>query len=76
MRTTVEFDEDTARAVEELRRERGVGASEAVNELIRRGLLPRGEVPTFRQRTRRLGLRIDVSNVADALEVLEGVETR
>ena len=76
MRTTVEFDEDTAKAVEALRRELGVGVSEAVNELIRRGLLPRGEVPPFRQPTRRLGLKIDVSNVAGALEDLEGVEAR
>jgi hypothetical protein len=76
MRTTVEFDHDTTKAIEELRRERGIGVSEAVNELIRRGLLPRGPAPTFKQRTRPLGLRIDVSNVAEALEVLEGVETR
>jgi hypothetical protein len=76
MRTTIEFDEDTARAVEALRRERGIGVSEAVNELIRRGLLPRAERPPFRQRTRRLGLRVDVSNVAEALEVLEGADAR
>lgn len=76
MRTTVEFDTDTARAVEQLRRERGVGVSEAVNELIRRGLLPRPSAPPFRQRTARLGLRIDVSNVADALEALDGADAR
>ena len=76
MRTTVEFDEDTARAVEELRRQRGIGVSQAVNELIRRGLLPRGDVRAFKQRTRRLGLKIDVSNVAEALEVAEGLEGR
>jgi hypothetical protein len=76
MRTTVEFDDDTARAVEALRRERGIGVSEAVNELIRRGLLPREPTSPFRQRTARLGIRIDVSNVADALEVLEGPEAR
>jgi hypothetical protein len=72
VRTTVEFDEDTARAVEEVRRERGIGVSEAVNELIRRGLLPRQDQPVFRQRTAQLGLRVDVSNVADALEALDG----
>ncbi len=76
MRTTIEFDDDTARAIEALRRERGVGVSEAVNELIRRGLLPRPAGPEFRQRSRTLGIRIDVSNVADALEVLEGPEAR
>jgi hypothetical protein len=76
MRTTVEFDEDTAKAIEDVRRELGVGVSEAVNRLIRRGLLPRRDAPTFRQRTARLGIKVDVSNVAAALEDLEGVEAR
>lgn len=76
MRTTVTFDDDTARAVEQLRRERGVGVSEAVNELIRRGLVQRPQRAAFRQRTHRLGLTIDVSNVAEALEVLEGPRSR
>ncbi|MDQ4070960.1 MAG: ribbon-helix-helix protein, CopG family [Actinomycetota bacterium] len=76
MRTTVEFDDDTAKAVQELRRERGIGVSQAVNELIRRGLLPRGEVRRFEQRTRRLGLKVDVSNVAEALEGVEGLQAR
>lgn len=76
MRTTVEFDEDAAKAVGAARHELGVGVSEAVNELIRRGLLPRREAPPFRQRTRRLGVKVDVSNVAAALEDLEGVEAR
>lgn len=76
MRTTVEFQDDTARAIDDLRRARGIGVSEAVNTLIRQGLMPREPRAPFRQRTRRLGIRIDVSNVADALEVLEGVEAR
>ncbi len=76
MRTTVEFDPDTARAIEDLRRDRGLGVSQAVNELVRRGLLPRSEDRPFHQRSRSLGLRIDVSNVADALEALEGPEAR
>lgn len=76
MRTTVEFDEDTARAVEQLRREGHVGLSEAVNELIRRGLLPRTEAVRFEQRTYPVGIKIDVSNVAEALETLEGADRR
>lgn len=74
MRTTVDFDDDTASAVDRLRREAGIGVSQAVNELIRSGLLPREPQERFRQRTSRLGLRVDVSNVADALESLEGPE--
>lgn len=76
MRTTIEFDDDTTRAIEAIRRERGLGVSAAVNELIRRGLLPHREGGPFKQRTARLGLRIDVSNVADALESLDGPNPR
>jgi hypothetical protein len=76
MRTTVELDDDTAKAIEELRRQRNLGVSEAVNELIRRGLLPGPRPEPFAQQTYALGLRIDVSNVAEALEILEGSEAR
>jgi hypothetical protein len=76
MRTTVEFDTDIARALDQLRRERGLGVSEAVNELIRRGLLRREPVEPFRQLTRPVGLKIDVANVAEALDLLEGDDSR
>lgn len=76
MRTTVELDDDTMKAVETLRREQDKGMSEAVNELIRRGLMASPSERPFVQRTRKLGLRVDVSNVADALEVLEGPDSR
>lgn len=71
MRTTVELDKDVEQAVQELRRE-GRGVSEAVNELIRRGLTAQKSERRFVQRTAPLGLRIDVSNIAEALETLEG----
>ena len=74
MRTTVEFDDDTARAIEALRRDRGLGVSEAVNELVRLGLLAQPAREPFRQRVAKLGVRIDVSSVADALEVLEAFD--
>jgi hypothetical protein len=76
MRTTVEFDPDTAKAIEAIRRERGTGVSEAVNELIRRGLLARAPEERFQPIHRELGLIIDVSNVADAIDLLEGPEAR
>lgn len=72
MRTTVEFAEDCSAAIQKLRREQGIGTSEAVNALIRAGLANRAPQAPFHQRTRRLGLTIDVSNVAEALEQLEG----
>jgi hypothetical protein len=72
MRTTVDFDPDTAQAIRALRAERNLGLSEAVNLLIRRGLLAEPTRPPFKQRTAPLGLVVDVSNVAEALEVLDG----
>jgi hypothetical protein len=76
MRTTIEFDDDTAKAVEALRKRSGLGVSDATNELIRRGMLAPTPDTTFRPRSRQLGLRIDVSNVAEALDVLEGPTAR
>lgn len=76
MRTTIRLDEDVAAAIEWLRRERAIGLSEAVNELIRAGLRQKPGRSRFRQRTSSLGLRIDVSNVAEALEQLEGPAAR
>jgi Arc/MetJ family transcription regulator len=71
MRTTVTLDDDVAAAVARVRRVRGLGVSEAVNELIRAGLRDRPDRPAFRQRTASLGLRLDVTNVAEALDLLD-----
>ncbi|HEY9375744.1 MAG TPA: ribbon-helix-helix protein, CopG family [Jiangellaceae bacterium] len=71
MRTTVTLDDDIAAAVRQLREERHIGPSEALNELARAGLRQRQERQVFRQDSFDLGLRIDVSNVAEALELLE-----
>ena len=75
MRTTVELDPDTAQAVAALRRE-GRGVSEAVNELIRRGALAGPAERRFVPLSRPLGVKIDISNVADALDLLEGPDAR
>lgn len=73
MRTTITFEPDVAAAVEAARHERRVGISAAVNHLIRQGLSqPDRERKTFVQQTSPLGLRIDVANVAEALETLDG----
>ncbi len=76
MRTTITLDRDVALAVRRLRRERGLGVSEAVNELIRLGLRAKAPRSRFRQQTHPLGLRIDVQNVAEALEHLDGPAAR
>ena len=71
MRTTITFDDEVAAAVEKVRQERGVGVSEAVNDLIRVGLASRPRAHAFRQRSAALGIRIDVSNVVEALDLLD-----
>ena len=76
MRTTVTLDPDIESALRRLRREDGVGLSEALNQLVRAGLAagrPVAQRPEpFRQPTAALDLRIDVANVAGALELLDG----
>lgn len=60
-----------AAAAEELRRTRHVGLSEAVNELARAGLRSGAASRPFRQRTVGLGVAVDVSNIAEALDLLD-----
>jgi hypothetical protein len=76
MRTTVNLDEDVAAAIERLRKERGVGVSEAVNQLARAGMVQKPGRSVFRQRSARIGLKVDVANVADALEQLDEPSAR
>ena len=76
MRTTVTLDPDVAAAVTRLRRERSIGVSEAVNELIRTGLRPSQPRNAYRPRSRSVGLRLDVTNVAEALELIDVPERR
>jgi hypothetical protein len=77
VRTTVTLEPDVEAAVTELRRARGLGLSEALNELVRAGLAAHreGRVPV-RLGSGSLGLRVDVSNVAEALDVAEGPGAR
>lgn len=76
MRTTITLDEDVAATVERLRRDRGVGISAVVNELVRRGLASQPQRRRFTQRTSSGHACIDVTNVAEALELLEGPAAR
>ncbi len=73
MRTTLTLADDVAAAVEQLRRERSIGISEAVNELVRGGLTRR-DTPgaPFVQTSHDLGRGIDFDNIADTLETLDG----
>jgi Arc/MetJ family transcription regulator len=72
VRTTIRLDDDVAAAAQRLSREQHIGLGEAVNRLARAGLRPGRSRRPFRQRTADLGLQVDVSNVAEALELLDG----
>jgi hypothetical protein len=76
VRTTVTLADDVAAAIEQLRKERGLGLSDALNELARAGLTQRTQRTQFMQESHPLGLKIDVTDVADALELLEGESAR
>jgi hypothetical protein len=76
MRTTLTLADDVSAAVENVRRERSIGLSEAVNDLVRAGLIQQQVTRPFRQKTHDLGQGIDYSNIADAIETLDGPATR
>ena len=79
MRTTVTIDDDIRKALEEMRRERGLSTSAALNELARRGLAGSlsDTAEPFRQRTSSMGRpRFAVENIGETLELLEGPNHR
>ena len=76
MRTTITLADDVAAAVEKLRRERSIGLSEAVNDLVRAGLIERRPNSPFHQKAHDLGRGVDFSNVAEAIETLDGPGAR
>lgn len=71
MRTTVNLTPDIEAEVARLRREEGLGTSEAVVALARRGLRAGGAEERFVQRTSPMGARVDVSNIGEVLDLLE-----
>lgn len=71
MRTTYTPDPDVSAAIERLRREQGVGPSDAINQLIRRGISAPEPVRSFTQRTKRMSARIDVTNIGETLATLD-----
>jgi hypothetical protein len=71
MRTTITLADDVVAGIEKLRRERDLGLSEAVNDLVRAGLTREQPRPPFRQRTYDMGLTVDVANIGEVIELLE-----
>jgi hypothetical protein len=71
MRTTLTLDDDVAAAVDDLRQRERLGLSEAVNRLIRAGLARPGSTTPYIHRSYDLGVKVDVTNVAEVLELLD-----
>lgn len=71
MRTTFTLDDDVAAEVERLRRQEGTGISETVNRLIRAGLAHPPKGRPYRLRSVPLGLKVDVTDIAGVLELLD-----
>ncbi len=71
MRTTISLDPDIEAEVDRLRRRDGLGLSEAVNTLARRGLVPTPAGRTFTTRSFDLGITVDVANIGDILDLLD-----
>lgn len=71
MRTTFTLDDDVAAAIEALRREEGIGPSEAVNRLIRRSLAVRPDPSPYDHRTASMGARVDVADIGAVLDLLD-----
>ena len=71
VRTTVSLDDDVAAEVARLRRELGVGLSEAVNRLARAGLSTTQPSVVYEHRSVDLGAKVDVTNVGEVLDLLD-----
>jgi metal-responsive CopG/Arc/MetJ family transcriptional regulator len=72
MRTTITLADDVAAGVDKLRRERDLGLSEAVNDLVRAGLTAERSAHAFRQESHDLGAGVDFSNIGETIETLDG----
>ncbi|MFN8078472.1 MAG: ribbon-helix-helix protein, CopG family [Kineosporiaceae bacterium] len=71
MRTTVTLAPDVIAELERLRREEGLGTSEAINFLVRRGMRPALEHRTYAPMSDTLGAKVDVANIAEVLDLLD-----
>lgn len=71
IRTTLTLDDDVAAEVERLRREEGIGLSEAVNRLVRQGLAMPRRRPRYEHRSADVGLKVDVTDIGAVLDLLD-----
>ncbi len=73
MRTTVTLDEDVARQLEQLRRDRGVSFKEAINSTLRQGLKGPLKARRYKLKTYPMGLLPGI-NLDKALQLAAELE--
>ena len=73
MRTTLTLDDDVATELERLRRDEGIGMSEAANRLIRAGILKRPAARRYRHVGANVGIKVDVGDIGAVLDLLDQV---
>jgi hypothetical protein len=73
MRTTITLDPDVEARLREVARERGISFKEAVNSVVRAGLMAVRNTREYRTPSRTLGLRADV-NIDKALQLAADLE--
>lgn len=68
--------DDVAAEMDRLRREEGLGPSEALNTLARRGMTRRPMDVSYHHESVSLGLTVDVSDIGSVLDLLDDERTR
>ncbi len=76
MRTTLRLDDDVAAAVRRLQADDGIGLSDAVNSLVRRGLSAATPIDPYRIEPVALGARVDYTNIGDTLDLLDEFDAK
>ncbi len=71
MRTTITVADDVFAEMERLRRAEGLGPSEALNLLARRGIAAGTPRVDYVHHGRDLGIKVDVMNIGEALDLLD-----
>lgn len=74
MRTTVSLDDDVAAEVERLRRQDGLGVSAAINQLARSGAARPKQRRPYVHRSHPMGMRVDVANIGEVLDLLDHLD--
>jgi len=71
MRTTITVADDVLAEMERLRREDGLGPSDALMTLARGGISNTNAHKPYEHRTAPMGMKVDVANIGDVLELLD-----